>query len=101
MSIRPPSTPLDDLGLSVRARNAFANAGIETLGDLVTWAGRDLLTIKNFGLKSLREVELVVAACGYALAPGLYRLVPDKPRSQPGPVRKVDRWGYSRTVHQR
>jgi len=48
---------LEDLHLSVRALNCLRAADIETLGDLVVYNKNDLLKFRNFGKKSLSEIE--------------------------------------------
>jgi DNA-directed RNA polymerase subunit alpha len=53
-------TPLTDLDLSVRAYNCLAAAGIATLGELVQYDVGDLLKFRNFGKKSLVEIEELV-----------------------------------------
>ena len=50
-------TKLVDLNLSVRALNCLKAADIETLGELVTFNKNDLLKFRNFGKKSLAEIE--------------------------------------------
>lgn len=55
-------TKLVDLDLSVRALNCLRAADIETLGDLMTYDKADLLKFRNFGKKSLAEVEALVKA---------------------------------------
>lgn len=52
---------LVDMDLSVRALNCLKAADIETLGDLVTYNRNDLLKFRNFGKKSLTELEEFVA----------------------------------------
>ncbi len=53
-------TRLDDLDLSVRALNCLKSAEIATLGDLVVYNKNDLLKFRNFGKKSLAEIEELV-----------------------------------------
>ncbi|MCD4773978.1 MAG: DNA-directed RNA polymerase subunit alpha [Bacteroidales bacterium] len=53
-------TKLVDLDLSVRALNCLKAADVETLGDLVTYNKNDLLKFRNFGKKSLTELEDLV-----------------------------------------
>ena len=53
-------TPLTDLDLSVRAFNCLRAAEIKTLGDLVQYDIADLLKFRNFGKKSLTELEDLV-----------------------------------------
>lgn len=55
-------TKLVDLDLSVRALNCLKAADVETLGDLVTFNKNDLLKFRNFGKKSLTELEDLVKA---------------------------------------
>ncbi len=50
-------TKLVDLDLSVRALNCLKAAEVETLGDLVQFNKTDLLKFRNFGKKSLTELE--------------------------------------------
>lgn len=50
-------TPLSDLDLSVRAYNCLKAAEIRTLADLVSYDIADLLKFRNFGKKSLVEIE--------------------------------------------
>jgi DNA-directed RNA polymerase subunit alpha len=55
-------TKLVDLDLSVRALNCLKAADVETLGDLVSFNKNDLLKFRNFGKKSLTELEELVKA---------------------------------------
>ena len=55
-------TKLVDLDLSVRALNCLKAAEVETLGDLVAFNKADLLKFRNFGKKSLTELENLVAS---------------------------------------
>lgn len=50
-------TKLVDMDLSVRALNCLKAADVETLGDLCTFNKNDLLKFRNFGKKSLTELE--------------------------------------------
>lgn len=50
-------TKLVDLDLSVRALNCLKAADVETLGDLVIYNKNDLLKFRNFGKKSLTELD--------------------------------------------
>ena len=54
-------TPLSELDLSVRAYNCLKAADIRSLGDLVSYNIADLLKFRNFGKKSLTELEELVA----------------------------------------
>ncbi|MBP1645778.1 MAG: DNA-directed polymerase subunit alpha [Bacteroidetes bacterium] len=55
---------LTDLDLSVRALNCLKSAEVETLGDLVSFNKADLLKFRNFGRKSLTELENLVKSKG-------------------------------------
>ncbi|HBZ66720.1 MAG TPA: DNA-directed RNA polymerase subunit alpha [Bacteroidales bacterium] len=57
-------TKLVDLDLSVRALNCLKAADVETLGDLVSYNKSDLLKFRNFGKKSLTELEELVDTKG-------------------------------------
>ena len=57
-------TKLVDLDLSVRALNCLKAAEVETLGDLVAFNKQDLLKFRNFGKKSLTELEELVRSRG-------------------------------------
>jgi DNA-directed RNA polymerase subunit alpha len=50
-------TKLVDMDLSVRALNCLKAADVDTLGDLVTYNRNDLLKFRNFGKKSLTELD--------------------------------------------
>lgn len=53
-------TPLSDLDLSVRAYNCLKAADVKTLGDLVKLEMSDMMKFRNFGRKSLTELEQLV-----------------------------------------
>lgn len=55
-------TKLTDMDLSVRALNCLKVAEVETLGELVAFNKADLLKFRNFGKKSLAELENLVAS---------------------------------------
>lgn len=57
-------TKLVDMDLSVRALNCLKAADVDTLGDLVSYAKSDLLKFRNFGKKSLTELEDLVDSKG-------------------------------------
>ena len=57
-------TKLVDMDLSVRALNCLKSAELETLGDLVSIHKGDLLKFRNFGKKSLSELEDLVTSKG-------------------------------------
>src|SRR5262249_33888006 len=47
--------PIADLNLSVRARKCMTKLGIQTVGELISHTGDELLECKNFGVTSLNE----------------------------------------------
>lgn len=53
-------TKLSEMGLSVRALNCLKTAEVQTLGELVSFNKSDLLKFRNFGKKSLTELEALV-----------------------------------------
>ena len=57
-------TRLIDMDLSVRALNCLKAAEVDTLGDLVSFNKSDLMKFRNFGKKSLTELEELVIVKG-------------------------------------
>ena len=55
---------LVDMELSVRALNCLKAAEVETLGELVSFNKSDLMKFRNFGRKSLSELEELVISKG-------------------------------------
>ena len=53
-------TSIEDLNLSVRAYNCLKSANINTIGELVSRDENDLLKFRNFGRKSLTELQEVI-----------------------------------------
>jgi DNA-directed RNA polymerase subunit alpha len=60
------SQKLVDLDLSVRALNCLKAAEVDTLGELVTYHRADLLKFRNFGKKSLTELDELLEKNGLA-----------------------------------
>ena len=58
---------IDELDLSVRSANCLKNANIHTLRDLVRKSEKEMLETKNFGRKSLEEVQELLADHGLRL----------------------------------
>ena len=52
------------MDLSVRALNCLKAADVETLGELVSYNKNDLLKFRNFGKKSLTELEDLIESKG-------------------------------------
>ena len=55
---------IDELDLSVRSANCLKNASINTLRDLVRKTEREMLETKNFGRKSLEELQDLLGKLG-------------------------------------
>ncbi len=53
-------TKLSDMGLSVRAYNCLKAAEIDTFADLVSYSRNELMKFRNFGKKSLNEIDILV-----------------------------------------
>ena len=53
-------TKLSDMGLSVRAYNCLKAADIDTFADLVSYSRSELMKFRNFGRKSLNEIDILV-----------------------------------------
>lgn len=71
-------TKLVDLDLSVRALNCLKAAEVDTLGDLVSYNKNDLMKFRNFGKKSLTELEELVANKGLDFGMDLSKYKLDK-----------------------
>jgi DNA-directed RNA polymerase subunit alpha len=67
-------TPLEDLDLSVRAFNCLKAAKINSLSELVQYEQEDLMKFRNFGQKSLSEIEQVLNERGLGFGMDLSRL---------------------------
>jgi DNA-directed RNA polymerase subunit alpha len=71
-------TKLIDMDLSVRALNCLKAAEVDTLGDLVSFNKSDLMKFRNFGKKSLTELEELVIAKGLSFGMDLAKYKLDK-----------------------
>jgi len=60
-------TPISDFELSVRSRNCLRKMNIETIGDLLNITETELLSYKNFGETSLREIKTILEPKGLHL----------------------------------
>ncbi|PZX59970.1 DNA-directed RNA polymerase subunit alpha [Hydrotalea sandarakina] len=67
-------TPLEDLDLSVRAFNCLKAAKINSLSELVQYEQEDLMKFRNFGQKSLSEIEQVLHERGLHFGMDLQKL---------------------------
>jgi DNA-directed RNA polymerase alpha subunit len=61
------SVPIEDLDFSMRVYNALKRKRIHTLATLLTYTTTDLLSIRNFGINSLSEVQSVLCLRGLVL----------------------------------
>ena len=71
-------TRLIDMDLSVRALNCLKAAEVDTLGDLVSFNKTDLMKFRNFGKKSLTELEELVLVKGLNFGMDLSKYKLDK-----------------------
>jgi DNA-directed RNA polymerase subunit alpha len=71
-------TPLEDLDLSVRAFNCLKAAKINSLSELVQYEQEDLMKFRNFGQKSLAEIEQVLHERGLHFGMDLSKVGLDK-----------------------
>jgi DNA-directed RNA polymerase subunit alpha len=71
-------TKLTDMDLSVRALNCLKAAEVETLGELVAFNKVDLLKFRNFGKKSLTELENLVESKGLEFGMNIAKYKLDK-----------------------
>jgi DNA-directed RNA polymerase subunit alpha len=72
-------TPISDFELSVRSRNCLKKMNIDTIGDLLNITEAELLSYKNFGETSLREVKTILESKNLRLGMALE----DKPEQPP------------------
>ena len=71
-------TKLIDMDLSVRALNCLKAAEVDTLGDLVSFNKNELMKFRNFGKKSLTELEELVVLKGLSFGMDLSKYKLDK-----------------------
>lgn len=71
-------TKLVDMDLSVRALNCLKSAEVETLGELVVFNKTDLLKFRNFGKKSLTELDELLANLGLSFGMDISKYKLDK-----------------------
>ncbi len=64
-------TPISDFELSVRSRNCLKKMNIRTLGDLLNITEAELLSYKNFGETSLKEIKAILDTKGLSLGMAL------------------------------
>ncbi len=76
------NTKLIDMDLSVRALNCLKAAEVETLGELVAFTKADLLKFRNFGKKSLTELEELVRSKGLEFGMNVSKFKIEKEKEQ-------------------
>jgi DNA-directed RNA polymerase subunit alpha len=76
------SIPIAELGLSARALNCLSAQNITTVGDLVAMTDDDLLSVRNFGQTSLKEVKERLARLNLTLGMGTSRQQQEKPKEK-------------------
>jgi DNA-directed RNA polymerase subunit alpha len=59
--------PISELELSVRSANCLEAANIKTIGDLIRKSEAQMLKYKNFGKKSLNEINAILVTMGLSL----------------------------------
>ena len=59
---------IDELDLSVRSFNCLKRANINTVEDLISKTGEDMMKVRNMGKKSLDEVQKKLEMMGLSLA---------------------------------
>ena len=73
-------TPISELELSVRSANCLREAKIHTIGELVEKTPQELLKYRNFGKKSLAEIDELLQSMGLSLGMGV---ASTEPSAQP------------------
>ena len=62
-------TPVENLDLSVRTMNCLRRGSITTVGEIINTGEKALLSLRNFGLKSKREIDEKLNSLGLSLTP--------------------------------
>jgi len=95
-------TPITDFELSVRSRNCLRKMNIRTIGDLLRITETELLSFKNFGETSLKEVRTILESkglhLGMALEEGGQFSSPAPAEEAPPVVPEADQGLLSRSV---
>ena len=69
---------LNDMDISVRAQNCLKSADVETLAELVVFNKNDLLKFRNFGKKSLNELDDLLAGLNLSFGMDISKYKLDK-----------------------
>ena len=78
--------PVEQLDLSVRTMNCLRRAGISTVGEIISKGERELLSLRNFGLKSKHEIEDRLNALGLSITPQIEESTPPAKEEGKGTV---------------
>lgn len=70
--------PVSELELSVRSANCLVSANIKTIGDLIQKTEAEMLKYKNFGKKSLAEINSILSSMGLQLGMNVVELLKKK-----------------------
>jgi hypothetical protein len=70
--------PLSSLELSARAYNGLYSTGARTAGDIANFSRQELLQLKNYGTKTVTEIEEILGGLGLSLQP-YPRMSEDRP----------------------
>lgn len=65
---------MDELELSVRSSNCLRAAEIKTIADLVTKDESEMLKFRNFGRKSLKEIQDILGEMGLSFGMDISRI---------------------------
>ena len=68
-STMPLDTPVSQIGLSTRSKNALTRGGINTVEDLISHTGDELLAISRLGKTCLVDIKRTLERYGYELKP--------------------------------
>jgi DNA-directed RNA polymerase subunit alpha len=91
-------TPISDFELSVRSRNCLKKMNIRTLGDLLRITESELLSFKNFGETSLKEVKTILESKGLHLGMALEEGQFSVPEEAPAPAPDADQGVMGKSV---
>ena len=64
----PLDTPLEEIGMPLKAYHMLARRGVRTLRELVALTEAELLQFRNIGPACLKQIKECVAKCGWSLA---------------------------------
>ena len=83
------SKPISELELSVRSANCLEAANIKTISDLIQKTEAQMLKYKNFGKKSLSEIDAILTPMGLSLGMNIDERLKKKKGAQPSQVQEA------------